>query len=222
MPGLASMLDLGSLTVGILVFSIWSLTPVSWIYVCLTVASFFVSLPTLPLLPLPTWWRSEIIHPIFLTWSIVEVVFSIIYAGLVRQVQQRGPAPMYGRRFLRRVFSRALESGMDDIDTVDKGKEESGKGSGNGVYQLRKRKNVDNEGRRPSSNPMATKRLRAASFVPRFVDKEPLHKDDPRAKAFAKVRPWGAGLKEYQLSAKESSPYGRSKQCGSLGRMCMI
>ncbi|UZJ54002.1 hypothetical protein CBS101457_003322 [Exobasidium rhododendri] len=132
----------------------------------------------------------------------VESVFSIYYAYLARRVQQRGPAPMYGRRFLRRVFSRALESGMDDDDGVYNGKGNAENVNGN--HDIRKRRNRDYEGAKLASPSLATKRLRAASFVPRFVDKEPLHRDDPRAKSFAKQQAmWFPGSQVEDLTRKD-------------------
>jgi hypothetical protein len=188
MAGLSSMLDLGSLNVQLLVLCVWSLTPICWIYASLTLLSYIVELPTLPLLPLPEWWRSQVLHPVYLTWSVIEVLFSIYYAYLARKVQQRGPAPMYGRRFLRMVFSRALESNMD----IDSDLSQDVAGSNTAGYDLRRRKNLTGQGKtngRPSPSPLATKRLRAASYLPRFVVQEPLDREDPRAKKFAEVCP---------------------------------
>jgi hypothetical protein len=185
MAGLSSILDIGSLNVRILIFCVWSLTPICWIYASLTLISLIVDLPTLPLLPLPEWWRSQVLHPVYLTWSIIEVVFSIYYAYLARKVQKRGPAPMYGRRFLRMVFSRALESNMDMLSSA-----EGSNGTQDKGYDLRRRKKPTEDvkpNKRPSVNPLATKRLRAASYLPRFVVQEPLDRDDPRAKMFSEV-----------------------------------
>lgn len=98
---------------------------------------------------------------------------------------------MYGRRFLRMVFSRALESGMDEEgEAAGSGPSTIPNGSVSGSHQLRQRKQrntASSASQRPPPNPLATKRLRAASFLPRFVEQEPLHRNDPRAIRFAEV-----------------------------------
>lgn len=63
-------------------------------------------------------------------------------------------------------------------------------GSVSGGYDLRRRKQRSTpatSSQQPPPNPLATKRLRAASFLPRFVEQEPLHRNDPRAIRFAEV-----------------------------------
>lgn len=212
MPGLSTMLDLDTLTVDVLVFFVWSVTPLSWLYVFITVLSRYTDWSI--------YWPKA--HAAILTWCSIEAIFSIYYAYLIQLVQRRGPAPMYGRRFLRMVFSRALESGM----TVDPDHAESlattSEGGDSGSYGLRQRKQGRYDGvaaERPPPNPLATKRLRAASYLPRFVLQEPISRDDPRAKEFAEVcHVISKRLRLPRADLSHAYIDFSNKQCGSRGQ----
>lgn len=178
---LVSMLHPSSLAVDGIILTVWSITPLSWVYVGVSIARYFGH--TVPLVPpIPAF-----VHYPLLFWSAVELVFSLYYLYLARRLQAKGPAPVYGRRFLRQVFARALESGMDDVEYDGTEKDEQAVATAAGATRSDHAGTLRHRGGQQGSrlNPLATKRLRAASLLPRFVDKEPLDKDDPRARAFA-------------------------------------
>lgn len=53
-----------------------------------------------------------------LPWAHLEALFAIFYAYAARRIQAPGPKPLYSRRFLNRVFSRALRSGLADPESI--------------------------------------------------------------------------------------------------------
>ncbi|PWN98523.1 hypothetical protein FA09DRAFT_345885 [Tilletiopsis washingtonensis] len=107
MTAASSMLHLSRLSVYLVIHGVWCITPLSWLYLFLT---FFRGAP----LPLP-----KPLHAGLAAYCALEAAFSLYHAYLVRQVQQPGPPPVYGRRFLRGVLIRALETGMNDFAPYD-------------------------------------------------------------------------------------------------------
>lgn len=98
--------------VNLIIFSIWSIIPLSWAYFLLSVHRLAPFRPIYPLQSISNNTHPLIHYPIFF-YSSLEVSFSIWHFLQVRRIQAPGPAPLYGRRFLRQVFSRALSSGMN-------------------------------------------------------------------------------------------------------------
>lgn len=135
-------------------------------------------------------WRW--VSPLFYLYCATEAAFSIYYWYLCRQIQRPGPKPLYGRRFLRGVFARALQAGLGPapegeqiqsyasaVSTSIDSSDSSGltlRGPNGQVAAL-------NETSAPSDVRSRLGRLRAASFVPQFVT-APIAEDDPRAKKF--------------------------------------
>lgn len=104
--------DYSDTFVRLAILSIRSLPVVCWLYLAayLFVPSSTVA-ATLPL-ALRTKWLKLLARYVWFPWSIIEVAFSLYHAYLVRKVQGPGPRPIYSRRFLRKVFARALKSGL--------------------------------------------------------------------------------------------------------------
>lgn len=93
----------------VLCAAIWSVTPLSWVYVLWTIRD-PVSLPTcLPPHPLVRLLRS-----LLFSYALLEVGFSVYYRWLAVRVQQRVPWPAQRLDFLREVLVKSLESGMGD------------------------------------------------------------------------------------------------------------
>lgn len=204
MPGLSTFLDLSTFKVHVLVWCTWSLVPLSWLYVLGSVLPPHWTQP---------WWSSQTLvrslgpftHTILLSWAAVEVAFSLYYQTCVYRIQKRGLSPIYGRRFLRQVFSRALESGMEDgphphTDVRSRGTvlsqdlprgltsrtQSAGTSSTQNGLTSRAQKGSTTQSENGFHHaPLATNRLRSASYVPKFVAEEPLDRKDPRARLFA-------------------------------------
>ncbi|KAN0063190.1 hypothetical protein ACQY0O_004354 [Thecaphora frezii] len=128
------------------------------------------------------------------SYCAIEAAFSIYHAWLVRKVQAPGPRPLYGRRFLRGVFTKALESGLKQRhhDAVEPTRA-SGRfdprvrhRAGNALQRQLSGSDGSDHGASIASDKEARARLgrlRSASFVPAFVD-QPLTHHDPRAGRF--------------------------------------
>ncbi|PWZ01327.1 hypothetical protein BCV70DRAFT_158426 [Testicularia cyperi] len=220
-PGDASML-----ATRLLVLTVWGVTPFCWTQLLLRLVYLYLSrfqgvsldqlvlsrlssssgvlLSVFKILQLEKWVdflrpsRRPVLSTIFYTYCTAEVIFSIYYAHLCRQIQRPGPRPLYGRRFLRGVFAQALEAGLKTPhdDSHANGARSS---YASAISRFPTASNVANgvthrststlvpeqsqESGAPTDVRQRLKRLRAASFVPEFVHR-PLTADDPRAKKF--------------------------------------
>lgn len=108
--------DSSFIAVALLVLGLRALPTLCWIYLALTAAAAWDARLLAPvqdyLPPLVTGNFSRLHKYLFLPWVIVEVCFSVYHTYLTRKVQQPGPKPLYSRRFLHKVFARALRSGL--------------------------------------------------------------------------------------------------------------
>lgn len=103
-------LDWSWLAVRLMILGISTFSLVCWAYL---LSSLFWTWPQPPLLVLaPSLWTITAHRYIWLPWSAVEAGFSIWYVYQAWRIQGPGPKPLYSRRFLHRVFARALKSGM--------------------------------------------------------------------------------------------------------------
>ena len=187
-----------------LVISIWAVTPLSWIALLLR-SSYLLGLhlellnedacdPFRKYPALKHLYPSS--HPLLSSalfiYCGIEAAFSIYHAHLKRKIQSPGPRPLYGRRFLRGVFAKALESGLSEAPDPS--------ASASGRYSLRSLTNqnghANGNGHRNTTQADANGdsqmrqrlgRLRAASFVPAFVER-PLEAHDPRAIKFQETQ----------------------------------
>ncbi|KAK9897587.1 hypothetical protein P389DRAFT_58697 [Cystobasidium minutum MCA 4210] len=166
------------LTCRLIVLLVWSITPLSWMYVIWRVASYFS--PHDP----SSISTSQDSNPISLVrtitfrclfgYAIIEVVFSIYYRYLMYKVQERTSFPQYSRAFLRQTLARALEDGM---------KQE-------GEQAIAKSATAETE----KSDSKLTRRPRRATFSNAhfsqlsFLDeRNKLSRDDPRAVEWRKM-----------------------------------
>lgn len=107
------------LVVATLIFLIRSFPTVCWGYL-LTRTLMYSSQSTraavLTLLPSRLAQSQLLLRPIhnyvFLPWSVIEALFSLYSTYLAYKIQRPGPKTLYSRRFLHKVFSRALRSGL--------------------------------------------------------------------------------------------------------------
>ncbi len=202
----------------LLVLLIWSVIPLCWLYTILFSARALHLYPSSPAsigLHLERFFSSRLV----LIYTSVEVLFYIYQLHLKRLVQRPGPRPTYGRRFLRFVFSQALDGGLHKNNAIDHATTTRSSNASNGsAYNLRKRSAApapmatipagEATSDKPSSRPFPSaiqptddlpedvgkverlRRLRAVSYVPAFVD-DNLQRSDPRAKAFSdEYRQW--------------------------------
>lgn len=103
-------LDWSWLAVRVMTLAISTFPLVCWVYLLASLYTW----PKPPLLFLaPSRWTVCAHHFIWLPWSVVEACFSLWHAYQVKRIQGPGPKPLYSRRFLHRVFARALKSGME-------------------------------------------------------------------------------------------------------------
>ncbi|PWN54305.1 hypothetical protein IE53DRAFT_215759 [Violaceomyces palustris] len=199
-PGDASMLFTRSL-----ILLIWGFTPLCWAYVglraLLTIPSVHDRFETLLGSLIPSDGRASVAlshlrpssHPriskLVLLWALVEVAFSFYHASLVRRIQSPGPRPLYGRKFLRGVFAKALQSGI-----AKGGKVDEANATASGRTTRSQSRVASQDGNAPNGREdlvdipdiqmrQRYKRLRSASFVPDFVHR-PLEAKDPRAQKF--------------------------------------
>ncbi|CAO1618630.1 unnamed protein product [Parajaminaea phylloscopi] len=101
-----------------MIYAVSSFPIICWAYL---VASLWLPEATV-IAPLTRWLPvvlSQGLHRfIGLPWALLEALFSVWHAYQVRRLQRPGPKPLYSRRFLDRVFSRALRSGLEDHPTT--------------------------------------------------------------------------------------------------------
>lgn len=94
---------------------VWSVTPLSWGYVLWTVLTSAIPAlrPGRPATVAPSPLVFRVLHYITLTYCSVECAFSLWYRWKAYQCQRLREAPAYPRKYLRGVFLRALENGLD-------------------------------------------------------------------------------------------------------------
>ncbi|CAO1629125.1 unnamed protein product [Sympodiomycopsis kandeliae] len=116
--GTGSLLPFDSsyLAVALLCLGLRALPTLCWIYLALTL---FTPTQQRLLGYVASWLPDTILSTfsnlhryLFLPWVAIEVIFSLYHSYLARQVQGPGPKPLYSRKFLHRVFARALKSGL--------------------------------------------------------------------------------------------------------------
>ncbi|SPC67416.1 uncharacterized protein UHOD_03431 [Ustilago sp. UG-2017b] len=141
----------------------------------------------------------------------IEALFSIYYFYLCRRIQRPAPRPLYGRRFLRRVFAQALQAGLTSPSSTDG----VGKGYASAVFsslpssqgsELVKRSNAMGLDEKSAESDVRQRlgRLRAASWVPQFVT-TPINADDPRAKKFQENQAkWFFGVPPEEICRRDA------------------
>ncbi|KDN40346.1 hypothetical protein K437DRAFT_258686 [Tilletiaria anomala UBC 951] len=130
-----------------LIFGLWSITPICWLYI---IAFFLHELGYYPSSILPEGvlrfdFDRNVTSKGLLAYCLIENAFSIYLHILKRRIQKPGPRPIYGRRFLCYVFSRALEGGLGSKPYGSFNPTANGDSAANrpnrgaSVYNLRKR-----------------------------------------------------------------------------------
>ncbi|CAO1613899.1 unnamed protein product [Jaminaea pallidilutea] len=174
-------LDWSLIAVRIMILAIASFPLLCWGYV---IVSLGIPRPWLARV-LPTWLLHssglKMLHRLIcLPWASIEAAFSLWYAYQKRRIQRPGPRPLYSRRFLHRVFARALKSGMAVAD--DDGAESQEVDRHLAVHQ----QNGDSAVRRRKTSAREV----TSRSVDEGEDPEPwfqahyLDRDDPRAVKF--------------------------------------
>lgn len=116
----------------VLVLSVWSVTPLSWVYVLLYIilhASYSTSVNdafrhvvrgTLPATARkPTWLTRFLSSRGLFFYSVVEVLFSLYYRRLAARIQPPAVAHSASRDYVIKAIVAALNDGMD-LDGTDK------------------------------------------------------------------------------------------------------
>lgn len=108
-------LDWSFLAVQLMIFAVSNFPLICWLYLA---TSFWLPESTVvaPLASLLSPGIAQLLHRyVGLPWATLEAIFSMWHAHQVSKLQRAGPKALYSRRFLLRVFSRALKSGLGDI-----------------------------------------------------------------------------------------------------------
>ncbi len=196
-----------------LILTIWSVTPLSWFVILSRATRYYLHhytpysldaklwhlivhhaprpiVAAAGFLASPRWrWLATSLY----LYCLAEVLFSIYYWHLCRSIQRPGPRPLYGRRFLRGVFSQALQAGLKASDSPPQPAQSYASAvsisrsinshPSNPPPAAETTPSPLNETSAPPTVRQRLGRLRAASFVPQFVT-APIAADDPRAIKF--------------------------------------
>jgi hypothetical protein len=92
---------------------LWVITPLSYAYVAWTVITLA---PSLAASRPDAHGALGAIHYVFLAYAAFEIPFSLYYRYLAIQANARRPTPQYTRKFLRSVFKRSLENGLNPAE----------------------------------------------------------------------------------------------------------
>ncbi|EPQ28870.1 uncharacterized protein PFL1_03672 [Pseudozyma flocculosa PF-1] len=194
--------DAYMLVARVLVVFVWSITPACWV-ILVSRLVYLAAAPRYP--PLATQAALLQSHPLLqhlcptrhpwffnglFVYCAVEAAFSIYHARLARKIQAPGPRPLYGKRFIRTVFAKALESGLKQPNGTNDTARASGRLAPprqNGSATALARPSDAEATAAAEDVRRRMGRLRTASFVPNFVHR-PLEHDDPRAIRFQQAQ----------------------------------
>ncbi|BGO88940.1 hypothetical protein NBRC10512_005694 [Rhodotorula toruloides] len=139
---------------------VWSVTPLSWVYVLWTVLTSAIPAlrPGRPATVAPSPLVFRILHYITLTYCSVECAFSIWYKWKAYQCQKLREAPTYSRKYLRGVFLRALENGIDIEEELAEEAGEGAKGGDLGEQEWAEDPRDEEEATRGSDGELSSKR----------------------------------------------------------------
>ena len=95
---------------------LWIVTPLCYLYVLWNLVTIAPSLYAGR--PASTGVLSAF-NIIVLCYCAIEIPFSLYHQYLIRQAQKIREPPVYSRRFLRQLFAKSLENGMDTEEEID-------------------------------------------------------------------------------------------------------